>query len=239
MDWKRLAIAGLAGGLGLAAAACTDGYGYSGVNLGYSGGGGYYSDPYYGGSYGAYGYPQYAYGGYTPSYFGWYNNYYYPGTGVYVYDSNRRAYRWNAGQQRYWQGRRGSYRGNGQIRDNWQDFRRDVRKEQRDYRGDVRENRQAYRAGTITQDQFRQGRRDARQEYRGDVREDRQDLRRDNRRARGVAVTPEARAARQQARQQVRQERREMRGVNTPRVRNGDGRRGGRRNAGGPRSEIP
>ncbi|VVT16575.1 conserved exported hypothetical protein [Sphingomonas sp. EC-HK361] len=115
MVLKRL---GLALGLGLAVAGCTDGYGYSGVSLGY--GGGYYSgDPYYDGGYGGYGYGGY---GYAPSYFGWYGDYYYPGSGVYVYDRYRRPYRWNNSQRSYWQGRRGNYRGNGS---NWGGFDRD------------------------------------------------------------------------------------------------------------------
>jgi hypothetical protein len=114
MVLKRL---GLTLGLGLAVAGCTDGYGYSGVSLGY--GGGYYDDPYYDGGYGGYGYGGY---GYAPSYFGWYGDYYYPGSGAYVYDRYRRPYRWNDSQRRYWQGRRGNYRGSG---GNWGGFDRD------------------------------------------------------------------------------------------------------------------
>lgn len=173
MFLKRLGLTALLGGLALGATACTDGYGYSGVNVGY-GSAGYYGDPYddgygYGGGYGGY--------GYAPSYYGWYGDYYYPGTGAYVYDRDRRPRRWSDGQRRYWEGRRG----NAQVRDNWQDFGRDVRRERRDYRGDVRENRQAYRNGTITREQFRDGRQDARREYRRDVRQDYRDLRRENR----------------------------------------------------------
>lgn len=166
-------LTGLAAGLG----GCTDGYGYSGVNVGY-GTAGYY-DPYdagygyagYGGGYGA---------GFGSPYYGWYNDFYYPGTGVYVYDRNQRRHRWNDGQRRYWEGRRGGYR-NDQIRDNWADFRRDVRRERRDYRGDLRDNRQAWRAGTIDRDQARDGRREARREYRGDVRREWRQTRQENR----------------------------------------------------------
>lgn len=166
---KRWAMVAL-GGLTFATAACTDGYGYSGVGVGY-GDAGYYGDPYGGGGYG--------YAG-TPGYYGWYGDYYYPGTGAVVYDRYRRARPWNADQQRYWQARRGGW-GNRDVRANWQDFGRDVRRERRDYRGDVRAQRQAYRNGTITRDQFRDGRRDAAREYRRDVRQDYRDLRRDNR----------------------------------------------------------
>ena len=166
--WKALASAGLAIGLGLGTTACTNGYGYNGVSVGYNSG--YYDN--------GYGDPGYA------SYYGWYGDYYYPGTGYYVYDRYQRPYRWNDGQRRYWETRRGAF-GNRAVRDNWNDFRRDVRDERRDYRGDLRGNREAYRAGTINRDQFRQGRRDARQEYRGDVRQDYRTLRRENR-AEGV-----------------------------------------------------
>ena len=184
MFLKRIGLIGLVLGVGMGAAACTDGYGYSGVAVGYNSGG-YYGDPYYGDGYG-YADPYYG-GGYGlggASYYGWYNNFYYPGTGIYVYDQNRRRYRWNDNQRHYWEGRRGNY-ANRDVRDNWQGFRRDVRNERRDYRGDLRDNRQAYRNGTVTQEQFRAGRRDARQEYRRDVRQDYRQLRRENR-AEGV-----------------------------------------------------
>jgi hypothetical protein len=161
----RLLLAGLFGGLSLATAACTDGYGYSGLGIG--AGSGYYGDPYYA-------------SGYGNGYYGWYGDYYYPGTGGYVYDRQRRAYPWNDGQRRYWEQRRYGV-GNRDVRANWRDFGRDVRRERRDYRGDVRADRQAYRNGQITRDQFRQQRREAGREYRQDVRRDYRDLRRVNR----------------------------------------------------------
>ena len=101
---RRISAAALAAALGFAAGACTDGYGYSGVSLGYSSGG--YYDPYY--SYG------------PRSYFGWYGDYYYPGTGYYVYDRDRRPHRWNQGQRRYWYDRGRSWRG--ERRENWDGF---------------------------------------------------------------------------------------------------------------------
>ncbi|MBI0476755.1 hypothetical protein D9601_15500 [Sphingomonas sp. MA1305] len=113
MILKRLGLLGLILGAGLGTAACTDGYGYSGVSVGY--GTGYYDgygDPY---GYGGYGY------GY-PSYYGWYGDYYYPGTGVYVYDRYRRPYRWNDGQRRYWEGRRGQWRGDRNFQSDWRGF---------------------------------------------------------------------------------------------------------------------
>jgi hypothetical protein len=81
------------------------GYGYprSGVSIGIGYGG--YGYPY--GSYG-YGYPYGGYGGYggygyDP--FGWYGNYYYPGTGIYVYDRYRHRHQWSDDQRRYWEQR--------------------------------------------------------------------------------------------------------------------------------------
>ena len=44
------------------------------------------------------------YGGYDP--FGWYGDYYYPGSGIYVYDRYRTRHEWNDTQRRYWQDRR-------------------------------------------------------------------------------------------------------------------------------------
>ncbi|MEO7178762.1 MAG: peptidase [Allosphingosinicella sp.] len=92
----------LATGAGLSACAYGDGYGYGygGVSLGY-GNGGYYGDCHYGrGS--AYYEPWYGW-------YGWYGDYYYPGFGVYVYDSYRRPHRWNDNDRRYWEGRRSRY----------------------------------------------------------------------------------------------------------------------------------
>lgn len=100
---------------------------YSGISVGY-GNAGYY-DPYYGYGYGA-GYPGYGYGlSYAP-YWGWYDNFYYPGTGFYVYDIYRRPHRWTDAQRRYWEIRRQRALATGTasqpvvIRDNWGEFDR-------------------------------------------------------------------------------------------------------------------
>ena len=75
------------------------GYGYDQYGYGQYG---YGNDRYAYGGYNPYGYDRYAYGGYNPygynaygSPFGWYNGYYYPGSGGWVYDRNggRRAIR--------------------------------------------------------------------------------------------------------------------------------------------------
>ncbi|MBY8828608.1 hypothetical protein [Hephaestia mangrovi] len=112
---SRLMLAGLVVAAGLGVSACaTDGY-YGG---GYGGYGGYYGDYYdYNGGYwddgGLY---------YDPSYYGWYGNYYYPGTGVYVYDRNHNRHRWNDAQRRYWQNRGHNWRGQRPDNGNWDRF---------------------------------------------------------------------------------------------------------------------
>jgi hypothetical protein len=92
----------------LALGACTGGYGSYGISTGYG-----VADPYYGDGlgYGSGVIPGYDYGyGYGPGVGygglgGWYNDFYYPGTGVYVIDRSGRRQRWNDSQRRYWEGR--------------------------------------------------------------------------------------------------------------------------------------
>src|SRR5687768_4553496 len=99
-----------AGAIGLGGCATYSPFGYgSGVSVSY---GDRYYDPYYGG-YSRYGYgspygygSRYGYGsgygyGYMP-YYGWYNGFYYPGTGYYVYDRNRRPRQLTEAERRYW-----------------------------------------------------------------------------------------------------------------------------------------
>ncbi|WP_375397246.1 hypothetical protein [uncultured Sphingomonas sp.] len=93
----------------LALAACSQGYGYSDVSVGY-GTAGYYGD-FYDGAYGA-------------PYYGWNSGYYYPGSGYYVYDQQRRPMRWTDGQRRYWQGRGNNWRGQGARNEEWRGFDR-------------------------------------------------------------------------------------------------------------------
>jgi hypothetical protein len=108
-----VALGGCAYGLG-------DPYGYSpygGVSVGYGSGYGYGYDPYYSGyGYGSYGgYGGYGYGGFG-SPFGWYNNYYYPGSGFYVYDRHHRSRRMTDAERHYWQWRQnGSRSGSGPM----------------------------------------------------------------------------------------------------------------------------
>lgn len=92
----RTAALTVAAAIGLSA--CMGPYGYGGVGVG----SGY--------GYGGYGYPSYGYGGgysgygYEP-YWGWYDGYYYPGSGYYVYDRYRRPIPWDRYRD-YWEGRR-------------------------------------------------------------------------------------------------------------------------------------
>lgn len=98
----KLILAGLASTVVLGGCA-TDGYGYGGMSMGsgYYGGGPYY-DPYYG--------PAGYYGG---GYGGWYNDYYYPGRGYYVYDRRGSRHRWSDSQRAYWERRRENWKNGG------------------------------------------------------------------------------------------------------------------------------
>jgi len=121
MRVPRLALAAVAAAGAIALSGCADdlygpyGYGYGSYGYGYSPYGGYG----YGYPYGGYGY----YGSYDP--FGWYGDYYYPGVGIYVYDSYRNRRVWNGDQQRYWSGRRTNWQsrtGSTYNHENWGGF---------------------------------------------------------------------------------------------------------------------
>ena len=91
-------------------------YGDYGYGMGY---GGYYGDYGYGAPYYGYGY------GYEP--FGWYDDFYYPGVGVFVFDRDRHRHRWNGDQQRYWTSRQTQWQsrsGASVTRENWSGFNR-------------------------------------------------------------------------------------------------------------------
>lgn len=87
-----VAIAGLS--IGACSTYGADGYGYSRVAVGY--GSGYYSDPYY----------------------GWYDGYYYPGSGYYVWDRRGYRHRWSGAHRSYWLARRGDRR----AHSNWSGY---------------------------------------------------------------------------------------------------------------------
>ena len=125
MRVPRLALAAVAATGALALSGCADDlygpYGYGGYGYGY----GYpYASYGYGSPYGGYGYYG-AYGGYDP--FGWYGDSYYPGVGIYVYDSYRNRHVWNGDQQRYWSTRRSNWQtrsGTTWTHENWGGFSR-------------------------------------------------------------------------------------------------------------------
>ena len=101
------ATAGLSGCVGM----------YPGMSVGY-GNGGYY-DPYGYGGYGGYGSSYYG-SGYGSPYYGWYDDYYYPGTGYWVYDRYGSRRQWTDAQRRYWNSRD---RGDTKVVDNWSGYR--------------------------------------------------------------------------------------------------------------------
>lgn len=120
----RTALVALAASAGLTG--CTSLGPYGGASVGY---GSYGYDPYYSGY--PYGYAGYGYG-YDP--FGWYNGFYYPGTGFWVYDRNHRRRELTPEERAYWNARIEQYvrdkRGlNGPaatsaIKENWSSFNR-------------------------------------------------------------------------------------------------------------------
>jgi hypothetical protein len=188
---------------GLSLGGCySDGYGYGGyggISVGYSSAGYYpgygvpgYYDPWYGGGWGHFGsYP----------YWGWYDDFYYPGSGVYVYDRWRRPHHWNDNHRRYWSERRNYWRGRGdrtddrrELRENWADFRREGRAanrgfnedrnlERRAYRqNDMRAERRAFRQSEAGRAASRATRSSDRQAPRRDFRQDRRAMSGENRR---------------------------------------------------------
>lgn len=144
----RLPLIALAVAGGLTLAGCTDGYGYSGVSVGYGAGyglGGGYAPAFYDGGVAAYGNP----------YWGWYDDYYYPGTGYYVYDRYRQPRRWDERQQAYWEGRRRDWQGDRrEIRDNWLDYAGERRPDGRPYWREWRGDRQEYRRGNAAPQEY-------------------------------------------------------------------------------------
>jgi hypothetical protein len=190
---RNLALAAI-GVVGLSGCATLDPYYGASVGVGSP----YYND-YYGSGYGGYGgYPSYGgyggyatyggygspYGGYGSPYGGWNGGYYYPGTGAYVYDQQRRRYPISTAQRRYWEQQRIVRSRNPAIRENYREYRGERRDDRRAYRVERREDRVARDAGTVTREQYRVDRRQDRREYRQDQRQDVRELRRENRRDR-------------------------------------------------------
>lgn len=97
-------------------------------------------------------------------YYGWYDGYYYPGTGYYIYDRRGARMRWNDRHRRYWESRRPR----SGYRENWSGYRREWRQDRRDdareWRRDRREDRRDWQRDR--RDNRREGRPDRRQERR-------------------------------------------------------------------------
>ncbi len=111
----RIPLVGLILAGGLALSGCASNGLYSGVSVGTGFGYGSYG-------YGGYGYP---YSRFGSPYWGWYDGFYYPGTGFYVYDRWSRPFYWNDRYRRYWTDRRDSWqRRSGTVRPVWEDFGR-------------------------------------------------------------------------------------------------------------------
>lgn len=72
-----------------------------------------------------YGYSRVGVGvGYNSPYYGWYDGFYYPGSGYYIYDRGGSRHRWRDSDRRHWEGRR-----HDGDHDNWSGYphRRDGR----------------------------------------------------------------------------------------------------------------
>jgi hypothetical protein len=97
-----------------------DDYAYGGVNVGY--GNGYYYDD-----------DPYGYGPYAYAPFGWYDGYYYPGNGYWLYDRGGGRHRWDDRHRQYWEHRRESGQWNGPATRPWRpDMRNDRQWSNRD-----------------------------------------------------------------------------------------------------------
>jgi hypothetical protein len=67
---------------------------------------------------------------YAGPYYGWYDNYYYPGVGVYLYDRSGVRHRWSGGERHYWQTRRPRTH----VTENWSGYGRDRPSQYRGHR---------------------------------------------------------------------------------------------------------
>jgi hypothetical protein len=85
------------------------------------------------------------YGNYRAPYYGWYDGYYYPGTGYYIYDRAGSSHRWRDSDRRYWESRRGDRRDranwSGYGRDHHGDSHRNDRRDRHDRDDDRRDHR--------------------------------------------------------------------------------------------------
>lgn len=102
-------------------AACNEGYGYGGVEVGYGAAYPAYGpencDPWWGDCY-----DPYAYGAYGDPWWGWWDDFYYPGFGVYVFDRHGHRHHWNDGQRHHWEARRGAFPNRNWNDPRWQNW---------------------------------------------------------------------------------------------------------------------
>lgn len=139
MSFPRLRAIALAAAATLGLGACSyGGYGSGiGVSVGYGSGFGYgssYCDPYWDDCY----YDRYSRRGSFDPWYGWYNGFYYPGIGTYVYDRFGRPRLWDDGYRSYWEGRRrfwGHRNWNDRRWERWDGYRGDHRRMRRHRRG--------------------------------------------------------------------------------------------------------
>jgi hypothetical protein len=125
MSGSRLRVLILLAASAAGLSACADDYGYGyGMSAGYGPQARYACDPHYydcaAYGYGGYGYDSYGdYGGYYGDpWYGWYGDYFYPGIGLFVFDSFGRRFRMDRDQRRFWDGRRSHFPNR-----NWNDQR--------------------------------------------------------------------------------------------------------------------
>jgi hypothetical protein len=117
MSGSRLRLFVLLAASAAGLSACADDYGYGyGMSAGYGPRGGYACDPHYYdcGAYGGYDYDY----GYGDPWYGWYGDFFYPGTGLFVFDNFGRRFRMNRDQRHFWDGRRSHFPNR-----NWNDQR--------------------------------------------------------------------------------------------------------------------
>ncbi len=184
----RSALVALAASAALAGCTNMGPYGGIGVGVGsgyggYGGYSGYGYDPYYAG----YGYRS-AYG-YNP--YGWYNGYYYPGNGGWVYDRDRNKREMTPAERAYWEARlrehfRNKYgdalgpRTTAQAKENWSGFAKpeatanagtSARADQRPVRQAIEARRQAQAEQQLARSERQQEARSERQQVRAERQE--------------------------------------------------------------------
>jgi hypothetical protein len=115
----RSALILLAATVGLGACGYGQGYGHSRVSLGYSSG---YCDPFYDDCHRGFGRRAF------DPWYGWYDDHFYPGVGIFVFDRWGRRHHWRDHHRRFWFDRRrhwGNRDWNDRRWENWRGFRRD------------------------------------------------------------------------------------------------------------------